>query len=140
MSTVLIVDDDPKFLSSVQEMLAAAEYRVLGAANGKEALELLDAKHGEIDLAIVDLALPGVNGFEIIGTISRRPNVLKIIATTAVFKEVHLDMAVTLGAHAVIRKPPHGRALPQREWLETVRRLIGDAADGKPASDAGAHN
>lgn len=127
MPTVLVIDDDAKFLHEMEHMLQTAGYRVFRASDGKEAIEVLEAKHREIDLTIIDLALPGISGFEIIGMISRRPNDLKIIATSAVFKDFHLEMAGNVGAHAVIRKPPAGRPLPEHEWLGTVRRLIGDA-------------
>jgi hypothetical protein len=45
---------------------------------------------------------------------------------TGLYKDLHLEMSRTVGAHAAIRKPPQGRPIPEREWLETVRRLIGD--------------
>ena len=131
MSTVLVIDDDPKFLNEAELMLVTAGYRVLRAADGFEAVAILDKKSQEIDLAIVDLALPGVNGFEIIGAMARRPNSVKIIATTAVYRDNFLATAGTLGAHAAIRKPPAGKPLPQRDWLETVSRLIGDGKSDK---------
>jgi CheY-like chemotaxis protein len=127
MSTVLIVDDDPKFLNAVEAMLTGAGYSTLRAMDGKQAAEILERKHQEIDLAIMDLALPGINGFELIGAISRRPNSVKVIATTAVFKDDLLSMAGALGAHAAIRKPPDGKPLPERDWLRVVARLIGEA-------------
>jgi CheY-like chemotaxis protein len=140
MSTVLVVDDDPNFLASVEQLLAAAGYYVLRAADGGEAVELLDKKHREIDLTIMDLSLPGINGFEIIGAISRRPNPIKIIATTGVYKDYHLEVAKSLGAHAIIRKPPEGNPLPESEWLGTVRRLIGAANHENSASAASGRN
>jgi CheY-like chemotaxis protein len=133
MSTVLVVDDDPKFLNAVDHMLATAGYRVLRAADGHQAVDILEKKHNEIDLIIVDMALPGINGFEIIGAISRRPNRIKIIATTSVYKDA-FEMAGALGAHAAIRKPPEGKPLPERDWLATVRRLIGEPFRGQPAN------
>ena len=128
MSTVLVIDDDPRFLDAAERLLVAAGYQVLRASDGNQAIALLEKKHSEIDLAIVDLALPGINGFEIIGAISRRPNRVKIIATTSVYKDTHFEMAATLGAHAAIRKPAEGKPLQEREWLATVRRLIGEPA------------
>lgn len=126
MSTILLVDDDPVFLASVARMLVAAGYGVVQATDGVQAVGVLEKQHDEIALAIVDLALPGINGFEIIGAISRRPTAIKIIATTAIYKDVHFEMAETLGAHAAMRKPPEGKPIPEREWLGTVRRLIGE--------------
>jgi putative two-component system response regulator len=138
MPTILVVDDDPKFLCAVERMLTTAGYHVLRASDGKEAEEILERKHNEIDLAIMDLALPGINGFEIIGDMSRRPNSVKIIATTSVYKDDLLTMAGTLGAHAAIRKPPEGKPLPERDWLRVVDRLIGNRAPEQRMSAAGA--
>jgi CheY-like chemotaxis protein len=139
MPTILVVDDDPKFQFAAEQMLAGAGYHVLRASDGKEAEEILEKKHGEIDLAIMDLSLPGINGFEIIGAMSRRPNSVKIIATTCVYKDDLLTMAGTLGADAAIRKPPEGKPLPERDWLRVVDRLIGNRAPGQRVSAAGAN-
>jgi len=131
MQTVLIVDDDPAFLQTLEKMLVTAGYKVLRAVDGTQAVDILEKNNKEIDLAIVDLALPGINGFEIIGALSRRPNPVKIIATTSIYKDAHLAMAGTLGAHAAIRKPPPVRPLPERDWLSTVQRLIGNSETDK---------
>ena len=125
MATVLVIDDDVVFLDSVHQMLDALGYRILRASDGLSAMRLLEQHRELIDLAIVDLALPGMNGFEVIGAVARRPNSLKIIATTAVYKESQLEIAGALGAHAVLRKPAPGLPLPKRQWLDTVERLIG---------------
>jgi len=137
MPTILVIDDDSRFLDKMKRMLDAAGYQVLVATDGLAGVNLLEKQHSEIDLAIVDLSLPGINGFEIIGAISRRPSAIKIIATTGVYKPTHLEVAGTLGAHAVIRKPPEGAPLPEKEWLGTVRQLIGQAARGNHAGATG---
>lgn len=134
MSTVLVVDDDVKFLDAVEQMLTRAGYDVLTAADGNEAVGMLEKQHDQIDLTIVDLALPGINGFEIIGAMSRRPNPIKLIATTAIYHDIQLEMAAALGAHAAIRKPPAGGPLPEGEWLGTVRSLIGDPRRARRAN------
>src|SRR5690348_3883996 len=125
MSTILIIDDDVEFLNAVQELLAALGYKILRANDGPSGIRLLEEHRELIDLAIVDLALPGVNGFEIIGAVARRPNSVKIIATTGVYRDSQLEVAGALGAHAVIRKPAPGCPLPRRDWLATVEKLIG---------------
>jgi CheY-like chemotaxis protein len=127
LSTVLVIDDDVQFLDSVDGMLTESGYHVLRAADGPEAVSLLEEHREGIGLAIVDLSLPGLSGFEIIGALSRRPNSLKIIATTGVYRESQLEVAGILGAHATIRKPAPGSPLPKAEWLGTVRTLIGPA-------------
>jgi CheY-like chemotaxis protein len=124
MSTVLVVDDDPGFLQAVKHMLSAAGYDVIEAHTGKEAVNELEQRHGDIAVTIVDLALPDINGFELIGAITRRSSGIKILATTSVYKDTHLEMVGSVGAHAAIRKPPAGKPLPEQQWLATVRRLI----------------
>ena len=125
MSTILLVDDDPKFLDQAEQMLTSAGYHVLRATDGNAAIARLEQQRDQIDLTIVDLALPGLNGFELIGALARRPNKVKVIATTSIYKDQHLEVAASLGAHAAIRKPPEGAPLPETEWLSTVRRLVG---------------
>ena len=134
MPTILVVDDDPKFIAAAERMLSDAGYQVLHAVDGREAVATLESRHDDINLAIVDLSLPGVNGFELIGAISRRPRAMKIIATTGLYADTFLEMTEALGAHAVIRKPAEGRPIPQGEWLATVRQLLED----QPASRANA--
>lgn len=125
MGTILVVDDDPAFVEQAQRMFGGAGYQVVQAADGIRATRLLEEMRGKIDLAIVDLALPGLNGFELIGALSRRPNSVKIIATSAVYKEPQLESATALGAHAALRKPASLKALNRQQWLGTVEQLIG---------------
>ena len=122
MRTILVIDDDAAFLVETQKMSADAGYRVLQSSDGLRAVRLLDEMHGEIDLAIVDLALPGLNGFELIGALSRRPNPVKIIATSGVYKDEQLRTAAAVGAHAVIRKPVSAKRLPKQDWLRTIEQ------------------
>jgi len=126
MRTVLLVDDDPAFLTVTEEVLAGAGYRVLLAPDGNKAVRFLEQLRDEIDLAIIDLNLPGINGFELIGALSRRPNSVKVIATTGVYNNLQLESATVLGAHAAIRKPRTANALPRQEWLDAVQQLIGN--------------
>jgi CheY-like chemotaxis protein len=125
MQTILIVDDDPAFVAETERMLADAGYQVLQAPDGTRAVRLLEQMRGKIDLAIVDLALPDINGFELIGALARRPNSVKIIATTSIFNDMQLESATTLGAHAAVRKPRVIKALPRKQWLSTIEQLIG---------------
>jgi DNA-binding response OmpR family regulator len=134
MATILIVDDDPAFMSDLEKMLSAAGYQVLTASDGNTAVELLEKQRNEINLSIVDLGLPGINGFELIGAISRRAHSSKVIATTGIYKDIHLEMSETLGADAAIRKSAQGRPLPESQWLATVRQLVGSSEREKRAA------
>jgi len=77
MPMILVIDDDAGFLERMQAMLTAAGYQALVASDGLDGMRLLERQHRNIQLAIVDLSLPGINGFEIIGAVSRRPNEIR---------------------------------------------------------------
>jgi CheY-like chemotaxis protein len=136
MPTILVVDDDVAFLNDAEQMLTRAGYGVLCATTGAEAVDHLEKRHAEINLAIIDLSLPDTNGFELIGAISRRTNDIRVLATTAVYRDTHLDMAGSLGANAAIRKPPTGKPIPEREWLKVIRQLIGESEQKKQLTAA----
>jgi CheY-like chemotaxis protein len=59
-ATILLVDDQPELLESLSLTLSAADYEVLQAEDGVEALELLD--QNEVDLILADIAMPRLNG------------------------------------------------------------------------------
>src|SRR5947209_20248222 len=105
---ILSIDDEQAFRASLAGVLKAARYDVLEAADGQKALAVIEKLRGRIDLLIVDLCLPDVNGFEVIGTITRRRSNIKIIATSAVYQDLYLDIAATIGATEAIRKQPTG--------------------------------
>jgi DNA-binding response OmpR family regulator len=68
MRNILLIDDDPLFMREAGSMLTDAGYRVVQASDGLRAVRLIEEMREGIDLAIVDLAIPGVNGFELIGS------------------------------------------------------------------------
>jgi CheY-like chemotaxis protein len=135
----LIVDDDPAFIEQLSPALAGAGYAVLRAHNGQEAIALLERLREDIHLVIVDLILPELSGYELVGAITRRPTLMKILATTGVLKDMYLDLAQHMGAHAVLRKPAKGTEFPVDLWLRTIKTVLEAEADlkataGNPAS------
>ncbi len=124
---ILIVDDDPDFRSSLAFVLAEAGYACLEAADGEAALRLLETRHREIALALVDLCIPKVSGFEVIGAITRRePAPIRVVAMSATFRDEYMEMAKYMGAAAALRKPPAGERFPAHDLLITVRRVLGE--------------
>ncbi len=61
--TILVVDDQPALLANIQFTLQAAGYRVLTAADGVEAIDLLRTQ--QIDLVLADIAMPRLNGYQL---------------------------------------------------------------------------
>ena len=127
--TILIIDDDRTFRIDLCEMLNEAGYHVLEAATGGEALTKVETFLTGIDLIVVDLDLPDINGMECIATITRRRIGVKMIATGRVFDMAYVEMMKSIGADESIPKPGIGKALPPEKWLEIVRRLLGEVAE-----------
>ncbi len=119
---VLLADDDPAFREALERVLIDAGFSVRTARDGQEAIRILDAAHDSIDLAILDLNLPQVSGFEIIGAITRRKTVMGILAMTGAYRETFLEVAQYLGAHVAIRKPQNLEEL--KSWIPTIRSII----------------
>jgi CheY-like chemotaxis protein len=85
----------------VNQVLKDTGYHVLEATDVADGMAMLERLHAQIDLTVVDLVLPGGSGFEVINAATRRPNPMKILATTGLLKPNYLEVAKYMGAHAV---------------------------------------
>ena len=130
--TVLVIDDDPVFLLQLNQILSDGGYHVLHATDVADGMAMLERLHAEIDLTVVDLVLPGGSGFELINAASRRPNPMKILATTGLLKPNYLEVAKYMGAHVVVRKPEAGTPFPAEEWLRMIGTLLNDDSALRP--------
>src|SRR4051812_29034550 len=113
-SMILVIDDDPEFLQHAQVALAAVSpHGVLFAETGKRALELLNKLTDEITIALTDLHLPDINGFELVTIMSRRYPSLRVIAISAYGSSDTLQSATAMGAAGVLAKP-----ISTEQWEE----------------------
>ena len=71
LKTVLVVDDDEEFLRAITILLNDAGYLAVTARDGKEALTKLVGSDVAYDAAIIDLAMPEVGGFQVIGELGK---------------------------------------------------------------------
>ena len=81
-ATVLVVDDDAAIQSLVLDVLESAEFRVLTASNGAQALAMNDAEIGSIDLVITDVLMPDVSGPELFRRLRTRRPGLRVLYMT----------------------------------------------------------
>jgi DNA-binding response OmpR family regulator len=127
-STILLVDDE----DSVQKLLAypleREGFRVLQARDGEEALERFASEH--VDLVVLDLMLPKLDGLEVCKRL-RAESEVPIIMLTARDDELDKVVGLELGADDYITKP-----FSIREFRSRVRALLRRAAVARPA-DAG---
>lgn len=96
---VLLVDDDPSILELVGYTLKTRGYRVIAAADAREALEAAATYKGPILLLLTDIAMPEVSGLELASRVSLQRPETKIIYITA------YGDAFYSGKHPVITKP-----------------------------------
>ncbi len=99
---ILVVDDEPHLLKLVRSNLEAAHYKVITAMEGATALAMLE-KEGA-DLVILDIMMPGMDGFEVLQKI-REFSVVPVILLTAKDQDVDVVRGLKLGADDYIRKP-----------------------------------
>jgi len=101
-ATVLIVDDEPCILELVATRLEMAGYSTVCAGNAQSALRLISAR--PIDLALVDIHMPGMDGIALCRLI-RRTSDLPVIFLTAMGAERERTRAMDVGAEGFIIKP-----------------------------------
>jgi DNA-binding response OmpR family regulator len=121
---ILVVDDDPAILRLVRDKLDRAGFEVCTAASGLQALELID-RRGLPHLAIVDINMPGMDGFELCQTVQAYSD-LPVIMLTAVDEEETVIRGIEQFAEDYVTKPFSPRELVAR--TERVLRRIGDFA------------
>ena len=109
---MLIVDDDPVFTTLAGSCLGAAGFSITQAYDGAAALELLETNR--FDVAIIDLAMPKVDGFRLIGLIrGMRPlERLAIMVISSRQDPEAFKEALALGANAFHTKPVNWTLLP----------------------------
>ena len=123
---VLLVDDEPQLLRLVRANLEPAGYMVLTAMNGSSALKLIDSEMP--DIIILDIMLPGMDGYELCQRIREFSNV-PIIMLTAKVEDADKVKGLKLGADDYLTKPFNVPELIAR--IEAVLRRAGPAEAAK---------
>jgi DNA-binding response OmpR family regulator len=102
---VLLVDDDPNILLSLEFLMRKSGYTVLIARNGSEALELLN--ENAPDLTLLDIMMPDVDGYEICRYIKESELLKhsKVVFLSAKTRESDIRKGYTLGADLYVTKP-----------------------------------
>ena len=114
--TIALVDDDRNILTSVSMALEAEGFKVRTYSDGTEALRAISAQ--PVDLAILDIKMPRMDGMELLGRLRQESN-LPIIFLTSKDDEVDEVLGLRLGADDYITKP-----FSQRLLIERIRALL----------------
>ena len=116
---ILVVDDDPYILLSLEFLMKKNGFDVTVARNGTEALELLSTH--KPDVVLLDIMMPDVDGYEICSRIKSSKTVkdIKVVFMSAKTKEADIQKGLNLGASLYIKKP-----FSTRDLLKQVKELM----------------
>ena len=114
--TIVLVDDDRNILTSVSMALEAEGFKVRTYTDGTEALRGLST--GPVDLAILDIKMPRMDGMELLGRLRQNSNI-PVIFLTSKDDEVDEALGLRMGADDYITKP-----FSQRLLIERIRSLL----------------
>jgi two-component system, OmpR family, alkaline phosphatase synthesis response regulator PhoP len=116
---ILIVDDEPGIVVPIQFLMEQQGYLVMIAERGEDALDLI-YKY-KPDLVLLDIMLPGIDGYEVCEIIRLNPDYreIKILFLTAKGREVDIAKGLALGADAYITKP-----FSNDELVASVKELL----------------
>lgn len=129
MFQILVIDDDKNIRYFIKEALDLHKYTVFTAVNGKEALNILDVQH--IDLVIVDIMMPEMDGYEFTKTIRSTNENLPILMMSAKQLSIDRKKGFLAGIDDYMTKPIdleelllHIKALLKRYKIESERKLV----------------
>lgn len=118
---VLLVDDEKLLRESLEIILSLNGMEIIGKANdGKEALQILEEKEADCDIALVDLNMKGMGGIELIGAMKERFAHVKILVLTTFYDDKYITEAIAGGADGYLLKDSGKDAI-----LGAVTQILG---------------
>lgn len=114
---ILVVDDNVINLLVTRKTIEKFSYKCSTAASGQEALEMLDSE--AFDVVLMDINMPGMNGFETTRLIRERGIKTSIIALTAFDKEEVTEEAISAGFDDIISKP-----FDSKQLFKTINEVV----------------
>jgi DNA-binding response OmpR family regulator len=120
---ILVVDDEPNIVLSLEFLMKQAGFQVRTASDGEAGLAAIAAE--QPDLVLLDVMMPRKNGYEVCQAIRANPDwkAIRIIMLTAKGREVEREKGLALGADDYITKP-----FSTQEVVERVRELLAEAS------------
>ena len=125
---VLIVDDEPNIVASLEYLMGKAGYALAVARDGDEALALVESFHP--DLVLLDVMMPKLSGYEVCRRMRARADLrhVRIVMLSAKGREAEVSKGLSVGADAYVTKP-----FSNRDLLAEVAQLLGEEAKPGPA-------
>jgi two-component system, OmpR family, alkaline phosphatase synthesis response regulator PhoP len=120
--SVLIVDDEPNIVRSLEFLMTKAGYEVRVARDGEQALD--EIAKAQPDLVLLDAMMPKRDGFDVCQTIRANPDWagVRVIMLTAKGRDIEREKGLAMGADDYITKP-----FSTKEVVDQVARILGPA-------------
>jgi CheY-like chemotaxis protein len=103
--TVLLVDDEPLVLTYCGEMIESLGYTVLLADSGEKALSIFREKYRRIDVVILDMIMPGMDGYHIFEALRQIHPSVKVVLSSGYILDIRAEKIVNEGPHTILSKP-----------------------------------
>jgi DNA-binding response OmpR family regulator len=124
--TVLIIEDEKEIAALISLYLKKEGIETLHGETGEQGISLLDGN--EVDLVILDINLPGIDGFEVLQKIRRAGESLPVIIVSARQEDVDMIMGFGIGADDYVSKPFSPKVLSARVRAHLRRRQSSESA------------
>ena len=114
-NTILIVDDEPDIVNLTDKFLKLGNFNTITCNNGRDAIEIVEAKSDEIALILLDIMMPGTSGYSVLKEIKENEkfkHIQVILFTVKSFNE-DVQKGKDLGADGYLTKPFSGKDLLQ---------------------------
>ncbi len=102
-STVLVIDDDPKYREVVKDLLAQISFDATVAADGREALDLICRQ--QYDVVVTDFMMPGMNGLELAKKVKEISPMSHVIVYSGITPDAEQESQIRSTADVFLRKP-----------------------------------
>ena len=119
MKKILIVDDEPNIVMSLEYIFKKENFEVFIARDGKEAIEIVEDKLP--DIILLDIMMPNVDGYQVLKYLKydERLNKIKVIFLSAKNKISDVELGLQLGADSYIAKP-----FSTKKLVKEVKELL----------------
>jgi CheY-like chemotaxis protein len=125
--TLLLVDDEPLVIQATEGMLGRLGYTLLTAGSGQEALTLFEREHARIDLVILDMIMPGMNGSETFDRLQAVDPQVKVLLSSGYSRSGQAEAILSRGGRGFIPKPFDMTAISRK-----IREILDEQQDSGP--------
>jgi PAS domain S-box-containing protein len=131
--TILIVDDEPLILQYCREMIKSLGFSVFSAHKAEEAIRIYQEHHRDIDIIILDMIMPKMNGLQLLEVLRNINPEIKTIITTGHALDSRISKNITRDSHQYLKKP-----YTRDQLANSIAILMAPEPESCPTAEAGA--